>query len=68
MGSIFEELQQNEKRREKTYREEYNFRDRQEHHQSEMLILTGVELFVILGTAVIQMYCIKGLLDNRSVV
>ena len=33
-----------------------------------MLILTGVELFIILGTAVVQIYCIKNLFDNRLVV
>lgn len=33
-----------------------------------MLALTGVELFVILATAIVQMYCIKSLLDNRLIV
>lgn len=33
-----------------------------------MLALTGVELFVILVTAVVQMYCIKNLLDNKVIV
>lgn len=33
-----------------------------------MLILTGVELVVILGTAIVQMYCIKNLFDNRLIV
>lgn len=33
-----------------------------------MLILTGVELIIILGTALVQMYCIKNLFDNRLVV
>jgi hypothetical protein len=33
-----------------------------------MLILTGLELLVILATAVVQIYCIKSLLDNRLIV
>jgi len=55
-------------KRSKTYRSEWNFRDRQEHHQSEMLILTGVELIIILGTAIVQMYCSQNLFDNRLIV
>lgn len=34
----------------------------------KVLGLTGVELVAILGTACVQMYCLKGLLDNRAVV
>lgn len=55
-------------KREKIFRSEWGFHDRQEHHQSEMLILTGVELVIILGTAIVQIYCIKNLFDNRLVV
>jgi hypothetical protein len=61
-------LEQTEKKREKTFREEWSFKDRQENHQSEMLILTGIELMVIIGTAIVQMYCIKNLFDNRLIV
>ena len=33
-----------------------------------MLKLTGVELVVILATAVVQMYCIKSLLENKQII
>ena len=39
-----------------------------EIRESIGLVLTGVELFIILGTAVVQMYFIKNLFDNRLVV
>ena len=50
------------------FKAEWSFKDREQRHQSEMLILTGVELVVILGTAIVQMWCIKQLLDNRIIV
>ena len=65
---ILNELEDTEVQREKMYKTEWSFRDREEQHQSEMLSLTGVELLIILGTAVVQMYCIKSLLDNRLIV
>ena len=49
-------------KREKLYKSEWSFKDREERHQSQMLVLTGVELFVIITTAIVQMYCIKNLL------
>jgi hypothetical protein len=33
-----------------------------------MLKLTGVELIAIIATAIVQMYCIKGLLDNKQII
>jgi hypothetical protein len=33
-----------------------------------MLKLIGGETVIILGTAVVQMYCIKALLDNNRIV
>lgn len=67
-SSLVEELLQSETKQEKMFKAEWSFRDREERHQSEMLILTGVELIVILGTAIVQMWCIKQLLDNRIIV
>ena len=62
MSAIMAELKETETRREKLYKSEWSFKNREERHQSEMLVLTGVELVVILITSIIQMYCIKGLL------
>jgi hypothetical protein len=33
-----------------------------------MLKLTAAELIAILATAVVQMYCIKGLLDHKQII
>lgn len=33
-----------------------------------MLKLTGVELIAILATAIVQMYCIKNLLENQQII
>ena len=33
-----------------------------------MLKLTGVELLMILITAMVQMYCLKNLMDNRPII
>ena len=57
-----------EMKRENRYKWEWGFMDKELKHQEEMLALTGVELFVIIVTAIVQMYCIKNLLDNRSIV
>lgn len=51
-----------------TYKSEMGFKEREEEHMSTMLMLTGVELLAILSTAVIQMFCLRNLLDNRSIV
>lgn len=67
-SGLIEEMKESEKKQEKMFKSEWSFRDREERHQSEMLILTGVELVVILGTAIVQMWCIKELLDNRIIV
>lgn len=33
-----------------------------------MLILTGVEMAVIIGTAIVQIYCLKNLFESRLIV
>ncbi len=33
-----------------------------------MLGFTGAELFAIIGTSIVQMYCIKSLIDNELVI
>jgi hypothetical protein len=33
-----------------------------------MLKLTGFELLAILATAIVQMYCIKSLLENKQII
>jgi hypothetical protein len=33
-----------------------------------MLMLTGIELLAIICTAIVQMFCLRNLLDNRSIV
>lgn len=57
-----------EKSRERTFKWEWGFLEREERYDSEMLKLTGVELIVILATSIVQMYCVKGLLENRQVI
>lgn len=50
------------------YKSEMGFKEREEEHQATMLMLTGVELLAIITTAVTQMFCLRSLLDNRSIV
>lgn len=47
---------------------ERGFLDRDRINYSQMLALTGIELLCIFGTACIQIYFVKSLLDNRAVV
>ena len=68
MVDMLQAMEQTEIKRQNRYKWEWGFQDKELKHQEEMLALTGVELFVIIVTSVIQMYCIKNLLDNRSVV
>lgn len=47
---------------------EWGFLEREEHYEEEMLKLTAVEAFVILATSVVQMYCIRSLVDKNTVI
>lgn len=62
LATIYEELKNTEKSRTQMYKWEWGFLEKEERYDEEMLKLTGVELLAILATAIVQMYCIKGLL------
>ena len=68
METLLDSMKQTEMKRQNRYKWEWGFMDKELKHQEEMLALTGVELFIIIATAIVQMYCIKNLLDNSSVV
>lgn len=68
VNAIIEESKSTEVKREHVYKWQWGFYQNEKGHQAQMLGLTGVELFTILATACIQMYCLKGLLDSRAVV
>ena len=57
-----------EKMREHSYKYQWGFLDNQYAHDSRLLGLTGLELLVMIVAALVQIYFIKSLLDNRAVV
>jgi hypothetical protein len=57
-----------EKIREHTYKYEWGYLENQYAHEGKLLGLTGFELILIMSCAVMQLYFIKSLLDNRAVV
>jgi hypothetical protein len=57
-----------ETQRNRVYKWEWGFLEREEHYEEEMLKLTGVELLIILGTAIVQMYCIRNLFDRDGII
>jgi hypothetical protein len=68
LEQIEREVISGEKLREHTYKYEWGFLDNQFAHESKLLGLTGLELVIIIGCALTQLYFIKALLDNRAVV
>lgn len=44
------------------------FKEQAESHESTFLWLTALELFMILVTSVLQIACLKRLIDNRAIV
>ncbi len=68
MNTIMEESKQTDKTRTQMYKWEWGFLEREERYEDEMLRLTAAELFAILVTAIIQMYCIKNLLESKQIV
>jgi hypothetical protein len=46
------------------YKWQWGFYEKHERHQVDMLGFTGAELFAVIGTSIVQMYCIKNLIDN----
>ena len=54
--------------REHSYKYQWGFLDNQYAHDSRLLGLTGLELLVMIVAALVQIYFIKSLLDNRAVV
>lgn len=65
---IHDEVVSGEKLREHSYKYQWGFLDNQYSHDSRLLGLTGLELLVMIAAAIIQVYFIKSLLDNRAVV
>lgn len=68
LQSIQEEIVSGEKLREHSYKYQWGFLDNQYAHDTRLLTLTGFELLVMIAAAIIQVYFIKSLLDNRAVV
>ena len=57
-----------DKARNRMYKWEWGFLEREERYEDQMLKLTAAELTAILATAVVQIYCIKSLLDHKQII
>jgi hypothetical protein len=68
LEAIYEEMKVADSSRNRMYKWEWGFIEREEHYEEEMLKLTAAELIVILVTSFVQMYCIKSLLDTNQIV
>lgn len=68
LEAIYEEMKVADSSRNRMYKWEWGFIEREEHYEEEMLKLTAAELIVILATSFVQMYCIKSLLDTNQIV
>ena len=68
LSTIFEEFKVNDKNRRKMFKWEWGFFEREERYDAEMLKLTGVELLVMLVTAIAQMYVLKSLFDKNQII
>jgi hypothetical protein len=44
------------------------FQEQSESHESKLLLLTSLELIAIIVTTIVQIGCLKKLIDNRTVV
>jgi hypothetical protein len=50
------------------YKSQLGFKEKEDDHMHTMLMLTGLELLAIVSTAIVQMFCLRNLLENRSIV
>ena len=65
---VMEEIQAGITEKRLLFKSEIGFMEQGQEHQSTMLIFSGLELITLIAAALVQLFCIKSLLDNRTLV
>lgn len=68
MKHIMEEIEAGIDDKRMSFKSQMGFMDQEKEQHSNMLILTGLELLTLIASGLVQLFCLKNLIDNKTFV
>ena len=65
---VLEEVEAGIDEKRMLFKSQMGFMEQEKEQHSNMLILTGLELMTLVAAALVQLFCLKNLIDNKTFV